>query len=250
VLDVPGLDADSLRAVARVRLIGCGTSYHAALVARCAIEEWARLPVEVEIASEYRYPQPRRRTRRARGRHLAVGRDRRHARGRCASRAAAAAACWRSRTWPPARPPATADATLLTHAGTEVGVAATKTFVSQVTALQLLALAFAQARGALPLARRAGLADELRRLPDAIERALVANRPADARDRGTLDARPARRLPRPPHRPAGRDGGRAEAQGDHLRPQRRVRVGRDEARADRADLRAHAGAVRRDPTPS
>ena len=66
-----------------------------------------------------------------------------------------------------------ADAVLLTRAGTEVGVAATKTFVSQVTALFLLALSLADVRRALPVARLTGLAEELVALPGAIETVLA-----------------------------------------------------------------------------
>ena len=68
------------RACERIVIVACGTSYHAGLIGRYAIEEWARVPVEMDIASEYRYRNPVVGARRPRGRHLAVGRDGRHAR--------------------------------------------------------------------------------------------------------------------------------------------------------------------------
>jgi glucosamine--fructose-6-phosphate aminotransferase (isomerizing) len=144
------------------------------MVARCAIEEWARQPVEVEIASEYRYREAV-----ADAGELVIGISQsgetadtlaamRLARRRGASVLAVTNVAGSQAT-------RDADATLFTRAGTEVGVAATKTFVSQVTALQLLALALAQARGALPVARLRGLAAELGRMPEALERVLVSS---------------------------------------------------------------------------
>src|SRR6202044_1474475 len=56
--DLAGIDADLLRCIERIVIVACGTSYHAGLAGRYAIEEWARVPVEVEIASEYRYRRP------------------------------------------------------------------------------------------------------------------------------------------------------------------------------------------------
>ena len=74
-----GISDDFLRDVRRVVIVACGTSYHAGLVGRYAIEWWSRVPVEMDIASEFRYRNPVLSRARPRDRHLAVGRDRRHA---------------------------------------------------------------------------------------------------------------------------------------------------------------------------
>ena len=73
-------DESLLEGVRRIVIVACGTSYHAGLIGRYAIEEWARLPVEMDIASEYRYRNPVVGPERSRDRHLAVRRDGRHAR--------------------------------------------------------------------------------------------------------------------------------------------------------------------------
>ncbi len=81
-LDEEGaLDESLLDGVRRIVVVACGTSYHAGLIGRYAIEEWARLPVEMDIASEYRYRNPVVGAGGPRDRHLPVGRDRRHAGG-------------------------------------------------------------------------------------------------------------------------------------------------------------------------
>ncbi len=75
------LDTETLAGISRVVLLACGTSWHAALVGKFLIEQLARVPVEVDYGSEYRYRQPIVVGLRSRGRHHAVGRDGRHARG-------------------------------------------------------------------------------------------------------------------------------------------------------------------------
>ena len=83
-----GISDEFLRGVRRIVIVACGTSYHAGLVGRYSIETWSRVPVEMDVASEFRYRNPRDRRARPRDRHLAVGRDGRHA-GRHAARARA-----------------------------------------------------------------------------------------------------------------------------------------------------------------
>ncbi|MGH2987122.1 MAG: glutamine--fructose-6-phosphate transaminase (isomerizing) [Solirubrobacterales bacterium] len=157
----------------RIVIVACGTSYHAGLVGRYAIEQWARIPVEMDIASEYRYRDPvmtehdlvigitqsgetadtlaAMRLARERGAHvLAVT----NVMGSQATR--------------------DADSVLYTRAGIEIGVAATKTFVSQVAAMYLLGLWLAQARGTLEPDRIAALIAELKTLPSLIQETLVA----------------------------------------------------------------------------
>jgi glutamine---fructose-6-phosphate transaminase (isomerizing) len=145
-LDEERLDDSELRDIDKIFIVACGSAYHAGLLGRYAIEHWTRLSVEVEMASEFRYRDPvlSRST-------LVVAISQsgetadtleavRHAR---AQRARVLAICNTNG----AQIPRESDAVLYTHAGPEVGVAATKTFVSQVAAVELVALALAQARG-------------------------------------------------------------------------------------------------------
>ena len=140
-----GISDDELAKVRRIVIVACGTSYHAGLVGRYAIEQWARVPVEMDIASEYRYRNPvvgpddlvigisqsgetadtlaAMRLARSRGAHvLAIT----NILGSQATR--------------------DADGVLYTRAGLEIGVAATKTFVAQVAAMYLLGLKLAELR--------------------------------------------------------------------------------------------------------
>ena len=151
-----GLTDDELRNARRIIVVACGTSYHAGLVGRYAIEEWARVPVEMDIASEYRYRNP------VLGEgDLVVGISQsgetadtlaamRLARERGAKVLAITNVMGSQAT-------RDSDGVLFTRAGLEIGVAATKTFVAQVAAMYLLGLRLAQLRGTLDAgaARRA-----------------------------------------------------------------------------------------------
>jgi glucosamine--fructose-6-phosphate aminotransferase (isomerizing) len=167
------LGDDVLRELRRVVIVACGTSYHAGLVGRYAIEQWARVPVEMDIASEYRYRNPvvgpddlvigitqsgetadtlaaMRLARRAGAKVLAVT----NIMGSQATR--------------------DADTVLYTRAGLEIGVAATKTFVAQVAVMYLLGLRLAELRGTLEPERLAALVAELNALPSHIAETLAA----------------------------------------------------------------------------
>ncbi|MDQ1734988.1 MAG: hypothetical protein QOH56_1239 [Pseudonocardiales bacterium] len=146
VLDEQRLDAGVLREVDKVYVVACGTAYHAGLIAKYAIEHWTRIPVEIEFASEFRYRDPvlNRQT-------LVVAISQsgetadtleavRHAKDQ---RATVLAICNTNG----AQIPRESDAVLYTHAGPEIGVAATKTFTAQVSAGLIVGLALAQARG-------------------------------------------------------------------------------------------------------
>ena len=146
VLDEQRLDTQELRDVDKVFVVACGTAYHSGLIAKHAIEHWTRVPVEVEMASEFRYRDP------------VLDRDTlvvaisqsgetmdtleaiRHAREQ---KARVLAICNTNG----AQIPRESDAVLYTRAGPEIGVAATKTFLAQVVATQLVGLALAQAKG-------------------------------------------------------------------------------------------------------
>ncbi|HSO99314.1 MAG TPA: glutamine--fructose-6-phosphate transaminase (isomerizing), partial [Solirubrobacteraceae bacterium] len=178
--DLGAIDDEFLRSIRRVVVVACGTSYHAGLIGRYAIEEWARVPVEVDIASEYRYRNPV-----VGPGDLVIGisqsgetADTLAAMRTARRRGAAVLAITNIMGSQATRE---ADGVLLTRAGLEIGVAATKTFVSQVAAMYLVALHLAQLRGGLePDALRA-LIGELKRLPHLISELLEQNdEPIDA----------------------------------------------------------------------
>jgi glucosamine--fructose-6-phosphate aminotransferase (isomerizing) len=161
------VDDDLLKRVRRVVIVACGTAYHAGLIGRYAIEQWARVPVEVDIASEYRYRDP------------VVGPDdlvigisqsgetadtlaaMRTARSRGATVLAVTNVMGAQAT-------READGVLYTRAGLEIGVAATKTFVSQITVMYLLALRMAEVRGVMDRTQLKPPISDLKRLPHLI----------------------------------------------------------------------------------
>ena len=166
-VDLPELDDEVLRSARRIVIVACGTSYHAGLIGRYALEEWARVPVEMDVASEYRYRNPV-----VGPGDLVIGMTQsgetadtlaamRIARERGATVMAVTNIAGSQVT-------READGVLFTRAGLEVSVAATKTFVAQVAVMYLLALRIAELRGTLSEERRCELITELRALPHAI----------------------------------------------------------------------------------
>jgi glucosamine--fructose-6-phosphate aminotransferase (isomerizing) len=177
-LDELRMGEEALRRVDKVTVVACGSSFHAGLAAKLAIEHWARLPVEVDIASEFRYRDPV-----LDERTLVVGISQsgetvdtlqalRHGR-RCRSHTVVVCNVVDSSM---ARE---ADGVLYTRAGPEIGVAATKTHLAQLAALEVLALHLAQVRGALDGERAGALLGELAGLPDLVADA-VSRGPAVA----------------------------------------------------------------------
>jgi glucosamine--fructose-6-phosphate aminotransferase (isomerizing) len=168
-LDEQGaLDEAILAGVKRVVVVACGTAYHAGLIGRYAIEEWARLPVELDIASEYRYRNPV-----VAPGDLVIGisqsgetADTLAAMSLARERGATVLAITNTMGSQATR---AADGVLFTRAGLEIGVAATKTFVCQVAVMYLLGLRLAELRGTLPSARITALVTELKRLPHCID---------------------------------------------------------------------------------
>ena len=167
-----GAGGDALLERAKgLHIIACGTSYHAGLVAKYWIEDYARLPVSVEVASEYRYREavvP------ADTLFVAISQSGETADTLAAMRESARrgylgtlAIC----NVPESSLVREADLRLMTRAGPEIGVASTKAFTTQLAALALLALRLAQQRGLDP-ARYRDLCEQLRHLPQAIEDAL------------------------------------------------------------------------------
>ena len=171
--ELGALDEAILADVKRVVVLACGTSYHAGLVGRYAIEEWARLPVEMDIASEYRYRNPV-----VGPGDLVVGisqsgetADTLAAMRKARERGATVIAITNVMGSQITRE---ADGVLFTRAGLEIGVAATKTFVCQVAVIYLLGLRLAELRGTLEPERLTELVGEIKRLPHCIDE-VIAN---------------------------------------------------------------------------
>jgi glutamine---fructose-6-phosphate transaminase (isomerizing) len=166
-LEDTGISDDFLRDVRRVVIVACGTSYHAGLVGRYAIEWWSRLPVEMDIASEFRYRNP------VLDEHdLVIGisqsgetADTLAAMRLARERGAKVLAVTNIQGSQATRD---SDGVLFTRAGLEIGVAATKTFVAQVAAMYLFALKLAQLRGRLEPEVVSSLCGELRAMPHSI----------------------------------------------------------------------------------
>ncbi len=166
------LDPELVKRLRRIVIVACGTSYHAGLVGRYAIEQWARVPVEMDVASEYRYRDPV-----VSADDLVIGITQsgetadtlaamRLARERGATVMAVTTVMGSQAT-------RDADTVLYTRAGIEIGVAATKTFTSQVAAMYLLGLWLAQERGSMEASRTAELISEMKTLPHLIQETIT-----------------------------------------------------------------------------
>ncbi|KUI32660.1 glutamine--fructose-6-phosphate transaminase (isomerizing) [Mycobacterium sp. GA-2829] len=186
VLDEQRLSDQELRDIDKVFVVACGTAYHSGLLAKYAIEHWTRLPVEVELASEFRYRDPvlDRST-------LVVAISQsgetadtleavRHAKKQ---KAKVLAICNTNGS----QIPREADAVLYTRAGPEIGVAATKTFLAQIAANYLVGLALAQARGTKYPDEVAREYHELEAMPGRVEQVLKQLNPVVALARRFAD---------------------------------------------------------------
>jgi len=170
-LDEVRLSDDELRDIDKIIIIACGTSFYAGMVAKYAIEHWTRVPVEVELASEFRYRDPilTRET-------LVVAISQsgetadtlqaiRHAR---TQRSKVLAICNTNGSTIPRE----SDAVIYTHAGPEIGVASTKGFLTQLVACYLLALYLAQVKGTRYGDEIAQVMDQLESMPAHIQTVL------------------------------------------------------------------------------
>ncbi|WP_396936385.1 glutamine--fructose-6-phosphate transaminase (isomerizing), partial [Mycolicibacterium sp.] len=176
VLDEQRLSDQELREIDKVFIVACGTAYHSGLLAKYAIEHWTRLPVEVELASEFRYRDP------VLDRStlvIAISQSGetadtleavRHAK---TQKAKVLAICNTNGS----QIPREADAVLYTRAGPEIGVAATKTFLAQIAANYLVGLALAQARGTKYPDEVQREYRELESMPDLVTRVLAGIEP-------------------------------------------------------------------------
>ena len=168
-LDEDGALGDPvLTGARRIVIVACGTAYHAGVIGRYAIEEWARIPVEIDIASEYRYRNPV-----VGPGDLVIGisqsgetADTLAAMRLARERGATVLAVTNTMGSQATRD---ADGVLFTRAGLEIGVAATKTFVCQVAVMYLLALRLAELHRTLPPERVSQLVAEIKHLPHSID---------------------------------------------------------------------------------
>jgi glutamine---fructose-6-phosphate transaminase (isomerizing) len=164
----PLLAPERLATVQRILIVACGTSLHAGLAARQAIERWSRVPVDVEVASEFRYRDP---LIAPAALVIGISQSGETADTLAAMRLARARGATVLALTNNAGSQATreADGVLYTRAGVEMGVAATKTFVAQVAALYAFALGLGVARGSLPRERHDVLLAELEQLPELLD---------------------------------------------------------------------------------
>jgi glucosamine--fructose-6-phosphate aminotransferase (isomerizing) len=178
VLEGIGLNELEIQNLRRIVIVACGTAYHAGVVGRYIIEEWARIPVEPDIASEWRYRNP------------VLSKDTLVIGITQSGETADTIAAMRLAREQGARTLAITnqlgtqitrevDAVLYTRAGLEVGVAATKTFTAQVALLSLIALKLAQIRRTLPAEEIEFILEELFDLPEKMERFLDADHPIE-----------------------------------------------------------------------
>ncbi|MGY1691193.1 glutamine--fructose-6-phosphate transaminase (isomerizing) [Geodermatophilus sp. SYSU D01105] len=187
VLDEVRLSDQELREIDKVFVVSCGTSYHAGLIAKYAIEHWTRIPVEVEVASEFRYRDPvlDRSTLvvviSQSGETMDTLMALRHAREQ---KARVLAICNVNGSTIPRE----SDAVLYTHAGPEVAVASTKSFLAQIVACYLVGLFLAQVRGIKFADEVASIVEDLRQMPEAVSEVLTQMEPVRALGRSLADA--------------------------------------------------------------
>jgi glucosamine--fructose-6-phosphate aminotransferase (isomerizing) len=171
ILDEIRIDAATLRSIDKIIIVACGTAYHAGLIGKYAIEHWTRIPVEVEIASEFRYRDPIispttlvvtiSQSGETADTLMAI----RHAREQHAK---VISICNTNGSTIPRE----SDAVIYTHAGPEIGVASTKGFTTQLIACYLLGLYLAQVRGTKFGDEVLALIEELEALPAKMDEVL------------------------------------------------------------------------------
>ena len=174
VLDENTISERDLESFDQVFVVACGSAYHSGLAAKYAIEHWVRIPVQIEVASEFRYRDP---VLDERTLVLAISQSGetadtleavRHAKTQGAK---VLAVCNTNGS----QIPRESDAVLYTHAGPEIGVASTKAFLAQVAANYIVGLALAQAKGTKYPDEIRAIWDELEAIPAKIEEALASH---------------------------------------------------------------------------
>ncbi len=225
-----------LRDASQITIAACGTSWHAGLAGKFMIERLARLRTEVDYASEFRYRSPIADpasiglliTQSGETADTIAAQRELHALGSRTIAICNVVGAAVSRE---------AQGTITTNAGPEIGVASTKAFTAQLTALFLLALHMAQLRGTVTDAESIQLVAELNKIPGKLEEVLRSVDDQCAKLAKSLPHLQRLPLPRPRHPLPHRPRGRAQAQGDLLHPRRGLPRRRDEARPQRPHRR-------------
>ena len=187
-----GLDPEitagiNLEGITKVVIIACGTAFHAGLVGKYAIEKWANISVDVELASEYRYREPSVDANTLvipisqSGETMDTLMAMRYARSKGAR---VFAVCNTNGSTIPRE----SDAVLYTHAGPEIAVASTKAFLTQLIAMYLIALHLGRVRGSLTQAQHEEIVGHLAELPGKIEQVLETVEPLRALTREFKEA--------------------------------------------------------------
>jgi glutamine---fructose-6-phosphate transaminase (isomerizing) len=187
-LDELAMSDEDLRGIDQVFIVGCGSAFHSGLVGKYAIERWTRLPVQIELASEFRYRDP------VLDRHtlvVAISQS-----GETADTLEAVRYARSQRAWVLAVSNTVgstiareSDAALYTRGGPEVAVASTKTIITQITAMYLVGLYLAQVRGTRdPDEVRSHLRD-LQAIPELVAETIRRMEPVRELARSLVDAR-------------------------------------------------------------
>lgn len=171
---LPELDALDFERVERIHVVACGTSYHAALAGKLAFEQWARVPVNTEIASEYRYASPVIDDKTLLILITQSGETADTLAGFRLGKQAGAQALALTNVVGSSITRG-ADASLYLNVGPEIGVVASKTFTAQVALLELVALDFALKRGRMTMDQGRTILENFLRLPDWMQATLGAN---------------------------------------------------------------------------
>ncbi|MEZ5397636.1 MAG: glutamine--fructose-6-phosphate transaminase (isomerizing) [Bryobacterales bacterium] len=237
-LDEMGLTPQQLRSIRGVRIIACGTSWHAGLAGKFMIERLARIPVEVDYGSEFRYRDP---ILDEEILTVAISQSGETADTLAAQREAKAKGSPSIAICNVIGSMITREAagSVYTHAGPEIGVASTKAFTSQLTALFVLALHLAQQRRAIHDELSSELANQLFLVPTQLEETLRLDERCEELAQKYYNATDALFLGRGIHYPIALEGA-LKLKEISLHPRRGLPGRRDEARAQRADRRASA----------
>lgn len=205
VIEEFGMTRELMASIDRIVIVACGTSYHSGMVGKYMIEELARIPVDVDIASEYRYRQPILSDRTL---FIAITQS-----GETADTLAAMREAKRlgARTLTicnviGSSAAREAESVFYTHSGPEIGVASTKAFTTQIVALYLLAIAFANNRGTLPSAEAGRMLEDLLRLPAQVENTVAHDSDIAAIAKDFVKARGFLYLARGVHYPIALEG--------------------------------------------
>ena len=171
----------------RILILACGTAYHAGLIGKYALETWAKIPVDVELASEFRYRQPALSpqtlviTISQSGETMDTLMAMRHAKTLGAQ---VLSICNTHGSTIPRE----SDAVIYTHAGPEIAVASTKALITQIVAIHVLALSLAEKKNVMDESQRTVLINELLELPYKVEQILETVEPLRAMTRGFKDS--------------------------------------------------------------